>query len=89
MAEGRYDGQRYSRRDNGFLVETPVAEPNTVVESEHGVLARAPETVGVLNVAFHSRGFESVVGSQAVYHVQVVACMRYAVSCRVPHLVLR
>ena len=62
-------------------------EAHTVVQRVERAGVVAVKAPGVLQIDFRTVGIELVLGSERIDHIEVFARMRYAVSCRVPHLV--
>ena len=70
-----------------------MAHAHTIVQGVVGLtMSRAVgcatrKTVGVLNVCLYTVGIQLVSGLHRINHVEVLAVVRNAVSCRISHLV--
>ena len=70
-----------------------MAHAHTIVQGVVGLtMSRAVgcatrKTVGVLNVCLYTVGIQLVSGLHRINHVEVLAVVRNAVSCGIPHFV--
>ena len=91
----RRDGQCHARADDGLASEVPVAHAHTVVQrvacttllrsveriTQIIYLWAAAEPPRVLHVGLYAVGLDPVLGTHGIDHLQVAACMGYAVAC--------
>ena len=87
LAIGRDNTERDTRTEESFLVEAPMAHAHTIVQCEMAMSSLTRETIGILQIGFHTVGIEGISCLHRVYHIEVFSIMRNTIASAVSHLV--